>query len=327
MMRTFIFSLGLGLGAPQAYSAEFATANYLLGFRGPLAGVVPPPGLYLESDTYFYNAQIGGGRAIETGGKIIANVSQQTALELLTPIWVSPWELAGSKIGASVTVFFGRPNITAGALLSAPNLGVTLGTGLEQANTALGEIFPQIFIGWEYGNFHWTFNVGGFAPTGYIPGAISNVSLNRPALDTTLAVTYLDEKLGYELSVIPGFTYNWINPVTNYRSGNEFHLEWSASKFITKELSIGLVGYHYDQLTPDGGSGDRIGPFQGHVTALGGTVGFNFLLGTTPISTRAKVYREFDTTNRFQGTAAFITISLPVWMPQTAEAVPVKAKY
>ncbi|ACB96015.1 SphA family protein [Beijerinckia indica] len=327
IMRTIIVCLGLGLVAPHAYSAEFATGNYLLGFRGPLAGVVPPQGLYLENDTYSYSANISGGRAVETGGRIIANVTQQTTLDLLTPIWITPWEFAGGKIGVSVTVPFGRPNVTAGALLSAPNLGIAVGGGVEEANTSLGEIFPQIFIGWEKDNFHWSFYVGGFTPTGYIPGAISNVSLNRPGIDTTLAVTYLDEKLGYELSIIPGFTYNWINPVTNYRSGNEFHLEWSATKFITKDLSIGLVGYHYQQLTPDSGSGNRIGPFQGRVTALGGTVGYNFVLGTTPISARTKIYRELDTTNRFQGTAAFITFSLPLWMPQTAEAAPVKAKY
>ncbi|WP_431311105.1 transporter [Methylobacterium nigriterrae] len=42
---------------------------------------------------------------------------------------------------------------------------------------------------------------------------------------------------------------------------------------MTKELTVGLVGYFYDQLTGDSGSGDRIGPFKGRVTALGGSVG------------------------------------------------------
>jgi len=316
--------------ATPAYEDEFAFSSYPLGFRGPLAGVVPPPGLYLENDTYFYDdAQIGGGRTVQTGGKILANVQQQTTADFVTPIWVTPLEIGGGSLGVSLTIPFGRPNIFAGAQLSSPVLGQTIGTGLEQANTTFGEIFPQIFIGWHDGNFHWSFNVGGFAPTGYIPNVISNLSLNRPGLDTTIAFTYLDTELGFEISVIPGLTFNWINPVTDYRSGTDFHLEWSASKFITKDLSIGLVGYHYQQLTPDGGSGDLLGPFQGAVTAVGGTVGYNFDLGNTPISSRVKVYREFNASNRFDGTVAFITFSVPLWVPSSkpAETPKVTAKY
>jgi len=40
--------------SPGAYAAEGGSGVYLLGFRGPAAGVTPPPGVYFNNQTYFY---------------------------------------------------------------------------------------------------------------------------------------------------------------------------------------------------------------------------------------------------------------------------------
>ena len=107
-------------------------------------------------------------------------------------------------------------------------------------------------------------------------------------------------------------------------------LEWSASKYLSKELSVGLVGYFYDQLTGDSGRGDRIGPFKGRVTALGGEIGYTFKVGEIPVSTNVRVFREFDVRNRFTGTATYLTISAPLWVAPpkpVAEAKPIVAKF
>ncbi len=48
------------------------------------------------------------------------------------------------------------------------------------------------------------------------------------------------------------------------------------------------------------------------MTALGGTIAYNFELGQTPISTRVKVYREFDVENRLEGTAGYFTVAFPL---------------
>jgi hypothetical protein len=52
-----------------AHAAEAATGVYLLGSRGPNAGITPPPGVYFQDDTYFfYSGKIGGGTTLATGG-------------------------------------------------------------------------------------------------------------------------------------------------------------------------------------------------------------------------------------------------------------------
>jgi hypothetical protein len=317
--------------AEEAQAAEYAQGIYVLGTRGPLAGVIPPPGFYFESETWFYEGTLGANRIFQGGGVVAAGVKNFTAAEFATPIWVTPAEILGGNLGFAITIPFGTPEVTAGAVLSSPRIDRIIAGREHDAIFNVGDIYLSSFVGWHSGNFHWTATALGVVPSGsFENGQLSNIALNRPALDLSGALTYLDPGLGYELSVVPGITFNWINPATQYLTGTEFHLEWSASKYLSKDLSVGLVGYFYNQLTGDSGSGDRIGPFKGRVVSLGGQINYTFHAGEIPISTGVRVYREFDVKNRFQGTATYLTISAPLWVAPPPAAVgskPVIAKY
>ncbi|GJE14329.1 hypothetical protein FOHLNKBM_5403 [Methylobacterium longum] len=319
------------IASPAARAAESAQGVYVLGNRGPLAGVTPPPGFYFESETYFYSGNLGGGRSFQSGGVVAANVKLDTSANFATPIWVTPVEILGGNLGFSITIPFGTPNVSAGAVLSSPRIDRIIAGRERDAVFNVGDIYLASFVGWHSGNFHWSTTILGVVPSGsYETGQLSNISLNRPALDLSAAFTYLDPLLGYELSVVPGVTFNWINPATQYLTGTEFHLEWSASKYLSQELSVGMVGYFYNQLTGDSGRGDRIGPFKGRVTALGGQIGYTFKVGVIPVSTNVRVLREFDVTNRFAGTATYLTVSAPLWVAPpkpVVESRPVVAKF
>lgn len=319
------------IATEEVRAAEYAQGIYVLGNRGPLAGVIPPPGFYFESESYFYQGDLGGNRVFQGGGVVAANVKINFSANFATPIWVTPVEILGGNLGFSITIPFGTPDVSAGAVLSSPRIDRIIAGRERDAVFNVGDIYLASFIGWHSGNFHWTATALGVVPSGsFENGQLSNIALNRPALDLSGALTYLDPALGYELSVVPGITFNWINPATQYLTGTELHLEWSASKYLSKDLSVGLVGYFYDQLTGDSGSGNKIGPFKGRVVSLGGQIGYTFHAGEIPISTNVRVYREFDVKNRFQGTATYLTISAPLWVaPPKApvEVRPVLAKY
>lgn len=66
------------------------------------------------------------------------------------------------------------------------------------------------------------------------------------------------------------------------------------------------------QLKSDSDASARLGAFEGRVVALGGSIGYTFEVGKLSISTRLKVYREFATVNRMEGTAGYFTVSLPL---------------
>jgi len=59
---------------------------------------------------------------------------------------------------------------------------------------------------------------------------------------------------GIDISGAIGVTFNAENPATNYRTGDELHIEWAVSKTFTPKFSAGLTGYYYDQISGDSGA-------------------------------------------------------------------------
>jgi hypothetical protein len=315
----------------SAQAAEGAVGAYLLGARSVGAGYTPPPGLFFNNDTYFYSGSIGGGRSLPLGGLLVANVSATSWINLPTTLWVTPVKILEGDLAFSLTApVVGEPRVNASLLVNSPRFG-PIGVNATDANTNVSDFFLNAFVGWHSGNFHWQLGIGGIIPSGtYVAGQLSNVSLSRPAIDLFGAFTWLDPALGWDLSAAAGFTFNQTNTATDYKTGDEFHLEWAATKYLTKEFTIGLVGYFYQQLTPDSGSGASLGAFEGRVVALGGSIGYTFEVGKIPVSTRLRVYREFEVQNRMEGTAGYFTVSLPIAIDtnsQIASAKPIKTKF
>lgn len=304
-------ALLLAVAAP-ARAAENGVGFYLLGGRGPMAGYIPPPGLYIQNDVYFYSASGGGSKRFPSGGEVIANVDAQIWADFVTGSWVLPQEVLGGNLAIGVIVPFGRPEVSADVLLSPANFAPIERRLTDNAFT-FGDPVASMALGWHAGNWHW--NVTGLLniPAGaYRDGEIANLAFNRWAGDISAAVTWLSPETGIELSGAAGFTFNGTNEATDYTTGTEFHVEWAATKALTKQLSVGFVGYYYDQITGDSGAGARLGAYEGRVVALGGTIAYNFELGETPISARLKVYREFDAVNRLEGTAGYLTVAFPL---------------
>jgi hypothetical protein len=298
----------------QVQATEGGVSFYIPGLKGPLAGVVPPPGFYFQNDLYLYNGEFGRSRQIEIGGAVVVDVKQESAINFATPIWVTPVNVLGGNLAFSLTMPFGVPRVTAGALIEAPRLGRTFNFSRSDADFSPGDPVLTTFVGWHSGKVHWATGVSLNVPAGaYEPGQLSNVALNRFVADFYGAVTYLDPELGFEISANAGLELNGRNLDTDYNSGNAIHIDVAASKFLSKELSIGVIASHYQQVSGD--TGGRIGPFEGRTTAVGGTIGYTFVAGTTPISTRIKILREVAVENRFHGTIGLVTVAFPIGGP------------
>lgn len=107
-----------------------------------------------------------------------------------------------------------------------------------------------------------------------------------------------------------GLTYNFQNSYTAYQSGVDLHLEMAASQFLTENLSVGVAGYLYNQITPDSGLGATLGPFMSRVVGVGPQAAYNFNLGGRASSLSARAYYEFGRQNRAQGWDAWLTLSI-----------------
>lgn len=147
----------------RAEAAEGGVSDYILGSRGPGAGITPPPGVYFDNTTWYYDGKIGGNRTLPLGGLLVANVSAQTWLNISTPLWVTPVNLLGGNLAFSASIPVGEPRIGAGLLVDSPRFG-PIGRQVTDANTNLSDIFVQSFVGWNAGNLHWQLGVGGVIP-------------------------------------------------------------------------------------------------------------------------------------------------------------------
>lgn len=315
-------------GSGDLRAAENAAGFYLLGSKGSMAGYIPPPGVYVTDINYYYAGDASGTAAAGVALRRLGNLTIEADVEvdgnayINAPIatWIAPERVLGGNVGFGIMVPWGWKSVDVDldvlATLTLPN-GTTLQAGrefeFEDSSTKFGDPVLNALIGWHDGNWHW--NVGALlnVPIGpWDRDSISNISFNHWGLDTSGAVTYLDAARGLEVSAAVGFTFNWENPDTDYKTGTEFHAEWALIQHFSKTFALGLTGYHYQQVSGDSGSGATLGAFEGRVTALGPVMTLGFQLGKIPVNTEWKYLREFDVENRLEGDVGLLTVSMPL---------------
>jgi hypothetical protein len=306
-----------------AWAAEGGHGVYLLGLRGPGAGILPPEGVYFSDSFYYYSGTAEASHGFPTvGGQVVAAVDATVRLNLASAAWTTPGQILGGNLAFSALLPIGGPVVDVGSTLASPLFPSGVSGAKHDSAFTYGDPAFSTLLGWHSGSFHWTMGVTAFLPVGdYREGALANVANHRLAADVNGAVTWLDPRIGLDLSVALGVTFNQENVATNYKTGNEFHFEWAATQNLSKQFSVGVVGYYYKQITGDSGPGAILGAFKGEVTAIGGTIGYNMRIGDLPIATRLKIYREFDVTNRLEGTAGYFTLSMPLFVSTSPAAV------
>jgi hypothetical protein len=119
---------------------------------------------------------------------------------------------------------------------------VTTRTGvLEDSLTSYGDLYPTATLRWNSGVNNYMAYVSGDVPVGdYSPTRLSNIGIDHGAIDAGGGYTYLNPATGDEFSGVGGFTYNFKNPDTQYRSGVDFHFDWGAYHFLRSRYSSGL---------------------------------------------------------------------------------------
>ncbi|MEQ1520078.1 MAG: transporter [Aestuariivirga sp.] len=291
--------------ADSAHAAESASGAYLLGLRGQGAGITPPPGVFFSNQTLIYKGEANANVSL-SNGDVGVNVTIKPTVDIPTLLWVTPAEVFGGNLGFGLTVPFGHVDVRA----TVVPLGAVHDDVFTVADPSLG-----MFVGWHAGDFHLQTGVTTFIPIGdYQEGEIANLAKHRLAADVYGALTWFNPESGIDFTNIVGVTFNAENEVTDYKTGTEFHWEGSLTKKIGDSFYIGALGYYYNQLTGDSGDGAALGDFKGEVAAIGATVGLDYKLGQTPVSTRIRYYHEFDAINRVEGDAVFLSTSFPLWI-------------
>ena len=323
---------GAAVGAALALAGDFATADeigesfWTPGSFASLAATPSQPGFSLTS-TYWHTSTTAGSdvaraRLIRVGrltGEVGENVSaisiQPEDLAMVTPTYTFATPVFGGQAALAVQATYGRKRTTDDAVITDQSLvGRSPESRFETFSdtiTGFGDLAPQFSLRWNTGVHNVMTYVTGNVPVGaYRRERLSNIGIGHGAVDAGGGYTYFNEQTGYEFSAIAGLTYNFVNPDTDYRSGVDVHFDWGASRFLTKQLQIGLVGYLYNQASCDGGAGDRVGCFQSRVASAGGQFGYTVSLGELDANLNVKAYKEFAAANRPEGWNLWLTYTL-----------------
>lgn len=272
-------------------AAESGFGAYLIGSRGILAGIEPPPGVYFASASFFYSGEFSG--PISLGGQATdADLSVDLAFDLLTPVWITPLEIAGGKLGFAATLPVGY-------------VGVSL-NGTSDSRVTYGDPSVAAFVGWHAGDFHWNTGATLYLPFGSYEDRLANLALHRTAVDIFAAGTWMNTDTGLTATLAGGVTINAENDRSNYRTGTELHLEGGLSKNLGGGISIGVFGYHYEQLSPDSGTSAALA-FEGRASAVGLVLGYDFKVEEAAIAARLQILDEFNVENRFEGAPVYLT--------------------
>ena len=170
----------------------------------------------------------------------------------------------------------------------------------------------MVTLRWNQGVNNWMVFLDGDIPVGaYQSTRLANIGIGHGAVDAGIGYTYFDQPAGREFSAVLGFTANLENTSTNYTNGVDMHLDWGASQFLSKQTMVGLVGYVYQEVGCDSGSGDRIGCFRSRVIGIGPQAGYIFPMGNGLQGyLNLKAYGEFDNAHRPDGWNVWLTFSI-----------------
>ena len=314
-----------------AEATEGGSGLYALGYISPQAGLMPEAGTYASYNFYSYrgksttNVAASGQIPVpgthlklpaQLDGSLKTQADSPASLFSLTHIFQG--KILGGQPGVAVLLPYvsEKIDVDASGVLSLEGLRGHVHnfprSGKDSArDSGIGDTTLTGMLGWHDGRLHTMAMLNVYAPTGsFDKQRLANVGRNHWAIEPMVALTYLNESSGLEISSAGGITFNQKNQATEYKSGNEFHLDLAAIQHFSDRFYAGLAAYYYQQLTADSGSG-ATSAYKGRVYAAGPIIGGVIPLGQQQqLYINARYYQEHGAENRLSGNTFFLTATV-----------------
>jgi hypothetical protein len=288
---------------------------WLPGAFGSLAATPVVPGWAYSAIYLHLQANAGAAQNFVTSngarGSVVTGLSATANALAIGITYTSPTPVLGGQAGFSVLAAPGNLGVGIDATLTGPRGNAISGVATDN-RTTVSDVLYQGTLKWNQGvNNEMVYIVGNIPSGTYDPTRLANLSFGFVGYDVGAGYTYLDPKSGHEFSAVAGVTYSLPNPFLQYQNGIDFHLDWGASQFVSKNVHVGLVGYYFQQLTDDSGPGAKLGGFRGQAVGLGPQIGF-----IIPISKdyqgylNIKGYKDLETENRAKTWSTWVTFAI-----------------
>lgn len=315
------------IAASALATASWTSASaYEFGFPGwqqkpgiTLGGgsaATPPPGVYMFTQFLSYQANLVGPTAPAVGGVPTRINTNSVSAGLL---FVPGWEFLGATYNAVIV----QPVISA---------TVTAPANFNQAAAHNTYIVP-VELSWRLGGsgFFVKTGLGIYVPDGSIEGPTGLNSIGNPwwTFQPEFVVSYIKD--GWNLTANTFMEINTENSITQYRTGNFLHAEFSAIKSFGK-WSIGPVAYYAGQVSDDRASptfyGGTLNANQRFNTwAVGGRVSYDFGPVTVNVWGLNEVYTDVRGPTSATGSApngftVYGSLGFRLWAPDAPAAPP-----
>ena len=315
-------------------AAEGGVTFWVPGFFGSLASTPLQPGFSYTSLYYNWTGQAGAdvafARQVQAGrltvpftANVSAHLDANASLYFAIPSYTFEQKIFGAQATMLLLVPYGRATAAVDATLTAAlgPFGFAIGGYRSDGVTGFADLVPQFNLRWNSGVHNVMTYITGNVPIGrYDDRRLANLGLGYQALDGGIGYTYFDPKAGLEFSGTLGFTYNFKNEHTDYQSGPIMHFDWGASRFLTPQVQVGLVGYVLQQIGCDSGGGDRVGCFESRVAGIGPQFGYIIPFDKLQGYFNLKAYKEFAGEHRADGFSVWATFSIGPAAPTPSSA-------
>ena len=194
------------------------------------------------------------------------------------------------------------------------------GAGYKNTNDAIGNInvVPISILGHK-GIAHWYYELQfETVGSGFVGGAPVNIGQHNMAFTPSAAITLTPRKGQEEVSARFDYVINGPDHYTHYHSGNEFFTQFDARQELPHRMSIGVIGYYYQQVTDDHQKGVVVSNFNADGTVSYGYRGRTFDLGpqiTLPWGKHGGLVFKWDhdmlVQNKVRGNAFWFQFGIP----------------
>lgn len=318
-MRRSLLLAALLLSTGDAMAVEGGTGAYLLGSRDSLAGIVPPPGTYINNDIVHISGEAEG---LSVGGRVLTNAENSVLVNKLSITQSFDLSIFGGTPAFNVNIPYAAGELEFDSIIAGSNRRIT------DEDQGFGDITLTPLLGWHDGRLHYSAGLSVFLPVGLYNTTTINVPArkvnalsfgkNVVSIQPVGALTYLDTDTGIEVSGAASFVFSLKNDATDYQTAPAFNLELAALQHLPFGLAVGAQGYIYQQLADDSGAGaDAFKRQVGAKSLRAGVAGAGPIITYShkitdglSVSGKLKYTHEFNGRRRFESDVIWGTIGI-----------------
>mgnify|MGYP003830411485 CR=1 FL=1 len=299
----------------SAPAEEGGSGHYMPGANASFVDALPGrPGPAVANFFAFYDASV---HVSKLGGLVVAGIDATAYADTVLALCRTPLNLLGGYYVVGVAVPYVWMEVEGEVQFINPKTGSTVTRRVRDTASGFGDITVYPFmLGWTGlgGDLKYDIRLGVYVPTGdYVKGDIANVGKNYWTFEPAVSFSYISSRMGLELTAFAGFSINTKNDDTDYRTGNQLHLDVTVAEHLPLFgglMGLGASGCYYDQVSGDSGSGAVLGDFEGRSASVGPVLSYATKIGKKDFVAELKWLHEFDVTNRLEGDYVWFKLAL-----------------